>query len=99
MTTQEKNEYYRQNMVIVQLGAFSENSKCEIKRCKKKAKHLVFLGEHTKLSTLYGNCCPHHLSLICNRANAEGLARAEKWINGKEKEELAHAKKLINQCL
>lgn len=97
MTTQEKNQYYKQNMVIVQSGAFSETSKCEIKRCKNKAKHLIFLGADTRLSTLHGNSCSKHLSLICDRANAEGLARAEKWIKAAEKKEIEQAKKTLNK--
>ena len=84
MTTQEKNEYYRQNMVIVQRGGFSKYSKCTIKRCTAKTNFLVFLGGDTKISTIYGSCCNKHLPTIVNRAAQEGLERAEKWIKRAE---------------
>jgi hypothetical protein len=95
MTQEQINEYYRQNMVIVQKGSFSETSKCEIKRCKHKPKHQVFLGASTRLSTIYAQSCSKHLPLICNKASNEGVARAKKWIASAKRKEVADAKNVL----
>lgn len=83
--------------VIVGKCSLSDRSKCNTKRCKKHDKYGIFIGEDTKLSTLYSLSCSIHLPLQIEKALEQAKIDAEKQILIEEEYAIKKAKELLNK--
>lgn len=96
MTEEKKRAYWASQQIIVSHGSMSDKPACSIKKCKRKDKYLVFVGNGTKLSDLFACSCPKHLPLIIDKAVISRKKLVEGEIVKAEKRELEEAKELIS---
>lgn len=81
MTPQEAERHFsRTNHVIVGTMSISDKSTCQIQGCKKHDKYSLFLGNDTRLSTLFLNVCPKHLELGIKKTYAARAKRIKKLV-------------------
>lgn len=90
-----KIDISKRNMVITQIMSMSDDSKCELKGCKKHDKYSIFIGEYPRLSTLQFNCCKDHLPLFIDRAIKISQKIVRDAIANQKRAQKREAKKLL----
>lgn len=95
ISRQLKLAIYKDHMLILQAGSFSDKSKCEVKNCKKKVSFMLFVGEDTRLSTFYCQSCNNHLARVCNKTLKYALLKAQTRIQEAEDRQIKAAKELL----
>lgn len=95
MTDAEKQGYYKANRVITVHGRFSDTSVCGHNGCTNPERYLIFVGQDTRLSTLYTQSCEHCLSQVMDKSIQYSIAEAEKMIKRHEEREIEQARRLL----
>ena len=91
MKKPDKNDYYKiySNVIVGYSG--SSSSLC--KRCKTNYEEFsVFLGNETRMSTLWGYCCGNCLQHLVKEANERGKSNVETIYN-------RDCNRYYNECL
>jgi len=94
----DRNQYYKKfATVIVNDSPWNSTSVCST--CKTNFQEFsIFLGDETRLSTLYSSCCESCLSTVVKKASESGKKTAEQQIKNAEdrlyKDSLEYVRKI-----
>jgi len=82
----DRNQYYKRlDTVIVNDTPWDSTSVCST--CKTNPQEFsIFLGDETRLSTLYSSCCSSCLSIVVKKASEKGRKDAETQIKRAEQQ-------------
>lgn len=97
MTPEQKSSMHKYYKVLINKMIWSDDAKCQIKRCKRHQKYSLFIGESERLSTIYMTCCDKHLPYAAEKTLEERKRLYEKAIADFEKNELEKAARLISE--
>lgn len=99
----DRNQYYKRlATVIVNDTPWDGTSVCST--CKTNLQEFsIFLGDETRLSTLYSSCCGSCLSTVVKKASEKGRKDAEVQIKNAEnqlyKDSLEYVRKIKLQAI
>lgn len=96
MSEQLEREIHRNNNVIIGKCSASDTSYCDIKRCKRHDKYTVFIGDATRLSTVFAGCCQKHLPLMIDKAYKQREKDIAKQIKRMKQREIEQAEKVLS---
>lgn len=96
MTSHEERTIQARYKVIVYKMSGSDNSKCDSKGCKKHDTYTLFVGEESRLSTLFAGSCKDHLAKFVDKAQEERWRLVKKMVRAFKKEERRKAKLILN---